>query len=59
VPGEDCLNNPSNILFLSKFKEILYTCPFMIAPSFGSYHGVRDSGMLLIGKLLKQGLSVA
>jgi hypothetical protein len=41
------------------FKEILYTCPFLIAPSFDSYHGVRDSGMVIIGKLLKQEFSVA
>jgi hypothetical protein len=41
------------------FQEIIYPCPFLIAPSFGSYHGFLDSGMLHIGKLLKQGFTVS
>jgi len=40
------------------FKEKLYRSPFLIAPSFGSNHGFLDSGLLLIGKLLKQGFPV-
>jgi len=31
----------------------------VIVPSFGSYHGFLDSGLLLIGKLLKQRFHVA
>jgi hypothetical protein len=41
------------------FKEILYTCPFLIATVFGSYHRFLDSGMLLTSKLLKKGFHVA
>ena len=54
---EHKLNDLFNkILF---FKEILYLCPFLISPSFGSYRGFLESGMLLISKLLKQGFPVA
>ena len=54
---EHKLNHLFNkILF---FKEILYSCPFLIATSFGSYDRFLDSGLLLIGKLLKQGSLVA
>jgi hypothetical protein len=30
-----------------------------MVPSFGTYHGFLDSGLLQIGKLLKQGFPVA
>jgi len=38
---------------------MLYSCSFFIAPSLGAYQGFFDSELLLIDKLLKQGLPVA
>ena len=34
------------------FVRKKYSCPFLIAPSFGSYHDFLDRGLVLIGKLL-------
>ena len=37
----------------------LYPCPFLIAPSCGSYHGFLDNVLMQMGKLLKQGFPVS